>query len=77
MPSLLGIFVLSYSKRSVNKFVQEIDRFHSNKVYCQDTDPLGIHMDYYEKLKSAGFVGNNLGRGQTAMVTKAISMDYF
>ena len=64
MPSHSGIFVLSYSRRIMNKFILNIERFYSNEVYYHDTDSLYIHMDHYEKLKEAGFVGNKLGQGK-------------
>ena len=60
MPSHIGIFVLSHSKRIVKKFVHEKSGFYSNKVYYQDTDSLYMHMDQYQKLKDAGYVGNKL-----------------
>ena len=59
MPSRSAIFVLSYSKRIMNKFEHEIVGFYSNKVYYQGTDSLYIHMDHHEKLKEAGYVGND------------------
>ena len=64
MPSHLGVFLLSQSKRIMNKFDHEIDGFCSNKVNYQDTDSLYIHMDHFEKLKEAGYVGKNLGQGK-------------
>ena len=62
MPSHLGMFVLSYSKRIKSKFVHEIYGFYSNKIHYQDTDCLFNHMDHYEKLKKTGYIGNNLGQ---------------
>ena len=62
MPSHLGVFVLSQSKRILNKFVNEIDGFYSNKVIYQDTIWLYIQMVYYQKLKEAGYFGKNLGQ---------------
>ena len=61
MPSHLDTFVVSYNKRIMNKFVQEIDGFCSNKVYYQVTDSSYFNMAHYENLKAAGFVCNNLG----------------
>ena len=38
MPLHLGPFVLSNSKRIMNKFIQAIGRFYTNNVYNTDTD---------------------------------------
>ena len=46
MPSRLGIFVLSLSKRIMNKFFHAIDGFYSNRVYYQDTDSVYFHADH-------------------------------
>ena len=64
MPSHFDIFALSHTKRIMNKLVQEIDGFYSNKVYYQDTDSLYTHKDHYQKLKSAAYVGNKSGQGK-------------
>ena len=45
----------------MNKFVQEVDGFCSNKVYYQVTDPSYFNMAHYENLKTAVIVRNNLG----------------
>ena len=37
-----------------------MDNFFSQNVYFQDTDSLYIHLEYSEKLKEDGYVGNNL-----------------
>ena len=58
MPTHLGIFDLSHSKRNMNKFVIKIEGIYSHFIYYQDTDPLYVHMDCYRKLKDASFVGN-------------------
>ena len=63
VPSHSGIFVLPPSERLMNKFVNELIRFYSIEVYFQDIDSLYIYMDDYEKLKEAGYVGNNLVQG--------------
>ena len=64
MPSQLGVFVPSQNIRIMNMFVRETDGFYSNKLYCQDTDSLYIHMDHHEEKKEIGNVGNNLGQGE-------------
>ena len=40
MPSQLGAFILSNSKRIMNNFVEVFDGFKSNNVFYQDTDSL-------------------------------------
>ena len=43
--SQLDILVLSHSKRFMNEFFHEIDGFHSNEIYYQDTDSSYIHLN--------------------------------
>ena len=64
MHSLLGIFVLSHSKRIMNKTFHPTHGFYSNKFYDQHTDSLYIQMNFYQRLKNAGFVGTVLGQGK-------------
>ena len=64
MPSHLGVFGLSHLKRIMKKLVHEINGFYPNKMCYQDTDSPHIHMDHYQRLKKAGFVGNILGQGK-------------
>ena len=61
MPSHLGFFVLSHSKRNMNKFVNEIDGLYSKKIYYQDADSIMSYGSLW-KIKEAGYVGNNLGQ---------------
>ena len=42
MPSQLGAFILSNSKRIMNNFIRVIDGFKTNNAYYQDTDSLYI-----------------------------------
>ena len=57
MFSHLVISVLSRSKRIVNRFILDLDGLSSNTVYYQDADGSYIHMDHYQKLEEAGYVG--------------------
>ena len=50
MPSQLGAFILSNSKRIMNNFVRIIDGFKKNSVYYQDTDSLYIEKKYWNIL---------------------------
>ena len=40
MPSHLGAFILSNSKRNLNKFIRETNGFYNNSIYYGDTDSL-------------------------------------
>ena len=42
LPSHLGAFILSNSKRIMNNFIREINGFYNNSIYYTDTDSLYI-----------------------------------
>ena len=42
LPSHLGAFILSNSKRILNNFIREINGFYNNSIYYTDTDSLYI-----------------------------------
>ena len=69
--------MLSHSNRILNEVALETDGFYSNKLYYQDTDPLKIHMEYYEKLKEAGFIANNLRQAKMIVEQVVFAMDCF
>ena len=60
MPSQLGAYILSISKRIMNNFVEVIDGFKTNNVFYQDTDSLYIAKKHWDILNEAGYVGSNL-----------------
>ena len=60
MPLHLGAFVLSNSKRIMNKFIHAINGFYTNDVYYTDTDSLYIEKKHWDKLDKAGLVGKGL-----------------
>ncbi len=64
MPSQLGAFILSKSKRMMNNFVEVIDGFKTNNVYYQDTDSLYIEKKHWDALNLSRFVGSNLCQGK-------------
>ena len=64
MPSQLGAFILSNSKRIMNNFIRVIDGFKTNNVYYQDTDSLYIEKKHWELLNNKGLVGNDLLQGK-------------
>ena len=64
LPLQLAVFILSNSKRIMNKFVHAIDGFYTNDVYYTDTDFLYIESKHWDKLDKAGLVGYNLLQGK-------------
>ena len=56
----LGAFILSNSKRILNKFIRKIDGFYTKNVYYTDTDSLYIAKKYWDVLDKAGLVGDNV-----------------
>ena len=60
MPLHLGAFVLSNSKRIMNKFIHANVGFFTNDFYYTDCDSLYIENKHLEKLDKAGLVGKNL-----------------
>ena len=64
MPSHFGSFILSHSKRLMNKIFNEIDGFYSNNIYYGDTDSGYIHKKHWSTLVEKGYVGKSLGQGK-------------
>ena len=64
MPSQLGAFILSNSKRIMNNFIRVIDGFKTNNVYYQDTDSLYIGKKHWNKLNENKLVGDDLLQGK-------------
>ena len=64
MPSHLGSFILSHSKRIMNNFIECIDGFKNPKIYYGNTDSVYILKEEWEILNKNGFIGNNLGQGK-------------
>ena len=42
LPAVLGVFILSNSKRTMNNFIREINGFYINSIYYGDRDSLYI-----------------------------------
>ena len=57
LPSQLGAFILSNSKRIMNKFIREINGFYNNSIYYGDTDSLYKEKKYWDVLDKANLVG--------------------
>ena len=60
IPSHLGAFILSNSKRIMNNFIREINGFYNNSIYYVDTDSLYIEKKYWDVLDKANLVGTKL-----------------
>ena len=69
MPSRLGVFILSNSKRIMNKFIKEINGFYSNNIYYTDADSLYIEKKYWDLLDKANLVGKILCQGKNGYKT--------
>ena len=72
LPSLLGAFILSNSKRIMNNFIREINGFYNNSIYYEDTDSLYIEKKYWDVLDKANLVGKNLCQGKNDYKTGGI-----
>ena len=64
LPSHLGAFILSNSKRIVNNFIREINGFFNISIYYGDTDSLYIEKKYWDVLDKANLAGKNLCQGK-------------
>ena len=64
LPSHLGVFILSHSKRIMNNFIHSIDGFRKPYIYYTDTDSIYISSELFDKLDRDGFVGDELGKGK-------------
>ena len=64
MPSLFGSYILSHSKRLMNRVIIQVGGFFNNSFYYTDTDSLYIHRNYWSDLVDNGFVGKFLGLGK-------------
>ena len=56
LPSVLGDFILSNSKRIMNNFIREINGFYNISIYYADTDSLHIEEKYWDVLDKANLV---------------------
>ena len=77
LPSHLGAFILSNSKRIMNNFIREINGFYNNSIYYGDTDSLYIEKKYWNVLDKANLVGKNLCQGKNDYKTGGIFYGLF
>ena len=60
LPSHLGSFILSISKRNMNNFIREIRGFFNSSIHCGDTGSLYIEKKYWYKLDKANLFREDL-----------------
>ena len=72
LPAVLGAFILSNSKRNMNKFLREIKGFCNNSIYYGDTDSLYIEKKYWDVLDKTNLVGEGLCQGKNDYKTGGI-----
>ena len=77
LPSHLGAFILSNSKRIMNNFIREINGFYNNSIYYGDTDSLYIEKKNWDVLDKANLVGENLCQGKNDFKTGGIFYGFF
>ena len=77
LPSHLGAFILSNSKRFMNNFIREINGFYNNSIYYGDTDSLYIEKNYWDVLFKANLVGKILCQGKNDYETVGIFYGLF
>ena len=72
MPSHLGSFILSHSRRIMNNFILCINAFKDPIIYYTDTDSMYIHKKYYNILDNEGYVGDTMMKGKNDYGTGGI-----
>ena len=72
LPADLGAFIFSNSRRIVNKFIREINRFYRNNIYYTDTDSLYIKKKKWGVLDKANLVREGLCQGKNDYKTGGI-----
>ena len=77
LPSHLGAFILSISKRTMNNFIRDINGFYNNSIYYGDTDSLYIEKKYWDVLDEANLVDKNLRPGKNEYKTGGIIYGLF
>ena len=77
LPALLGAFILSNSKRIMNNFIREENRFYNNSIYYTDCDSLYIKKKYWDVLDKANLFGENLCQAKNDYKTGGIFYGLF
>ena len=77
LPAVLGAFILSNSRRIMNKFIRELNGFYNNDICYTDTDSLYIEKKYWDVLDKANLVGEGLYQGKNDYKTGSIFYGLF
>ena len=77
LPAVLGAFILSNTKRIMNKFIREINGFYNNSIYYGDTDSLYTEKKYWDVLDKANLVGEGLYQGKNDYKTGGVFYGLF
>ena len=77
LPSNLGAFILSNSKRIMNNFIREISGFYINSIYSGDTDRLYTEKKCPDMLDNPKLVGTNLCQDKNDYETGGIFYNLF
>ena len=77
LAAVLGAFILSNTKRIMNNFIREINRFYNNSIYYGDTDSLYIEKKFWDVLDKANLVGEDLCQGKNDYKTGGIFYGLF
>jgi hypothetical protein len=77
MPSHLGAFILSHSKRIMNNYILAINGFKQPNVYYSDTDSIYIHNKHVKTMEEEGFIGNDLCQSKNDYGTSGIIFSLF
>ena len=77
LPSVLGAFILSNSKRIMDNFIREINGFYNNSIYYGDTDSLYVEKKYWDVLDKANLVGEGICQGKNDYKTGGIFYGLF
>ena len=64
LSSHLGAFLLTISKRIMNKFFREINGFYNNSINYGITDSLYIEKKYWDVLDKTNLIGKDLCQGK-------------
>ena len=77
LASQLGAFILSNTKRIMNKFIKELNGFYKNNIYYTDTDSLYIEKKYWDVLDKKNLVGKILCQDKNDYKTGGIFYGLF
>ena len=77
LPTVLGAFILSNSKRIMNNFIRERNGFYNNIIYYTDCDSLWIEKKFWNELDKANLVGEELCLGKNDYKTGGIFYGLF